>query len=143
HPALASGGIQSGVCARYRGMRLYAAWSAEKTARVLREGVRACAVSNFLVTGRFEIPAGAQDTVVAVDHKTNYLAMVEEAKKAKAIDPKIAAQVADWGGFNDSRGYTVLFSLTEAHLESDLFIYATNNGDIQAPLEAGHDNWVS
>jgi hypothetical protein len=137
-----------GVEAKWRDYTFHTAWSAEKTVRILREALRACALSSFLQDNRLELPEGRfssqTKTWVLTDSKAVYTRAIDAELKAGALDAKAAEDARHIANFFDLQGVGVDCSQTEGELLSALLTYFTPLADgAQSCLKAGHLNWVS
>ena len=119
-----------------------------KLERMLREILRAAALSNALLTGTLEVPKTVEGfKVVFLSKERHYDAALEEALKAESIDPeRYSKQVASpLGAFVDKRGWSVRRWTAEAPFEAGaLFhlMYRWIGFRVQPCLQAGHLNWI-
>jgi len=118
--------------------------------KLMREIMRAYALSAYVRTGRFDLP-GKRWRYIAfmLPSKKDYLAVVERARRAGLICDDETAHADEWGAFRCKNGLHVEQVVTFAYSFSGtlqelsmLWQYHQMKGRAQICLLAGHLNWV-
>lgn len=143
--AVAGGRVQAGqVTVRSRTL------TPGQLERILVAGLRAAAVSRYLLTGALAVPVLAEPLEIEVveDH-ASYLAAVEAALAVGLDDAEHLRARRDWTLFHDPRGFFVAECPLEAHAAAVVLRqvwFAMQEGlSVRDPLPAlakGHMNWV-
>jgi hypothetical protein len=134
-----------GVNASWNNVSFDTEWSEDRSARVLREVVRALAVSGFLRTGTFALrqPDKVQRWVI-VSSKQRYLQAIELALRDGGITADDANTARSVVKFSDKRGFSVRCCQYEGNTLAALFVYFSTYPEGAATcLSAGHLNWVT
>jgi hypothetical protein len=135
--------------ARRGGFEVRTNFSPEKTARILREAMRANAVSYYLRRGELKLPAhkAGQPLMrlwVLLDSRDAYKKLQAACAASGDMRPEDAAIMDSLGGFPHKNGSYVMLAQFEADAESELLVQAAGLGEgTPTPLNAGHLNWVS
>ena len=137
-----------GSVARWEGIAIHAPWTPERTARVLAEVLRACAVSAFLIDGEQGLPAASwfsrpRSVWVLTDSKKEYDQALTKALEHEWIDQQTFEQSKSLVGFLDRRGNGVSYAPTEAENEAAILCWLSpiQDGPMSA-LKAGHLSYV-
>lgn len=129
-------------------------FSVEKTTRILRESLRASALSQFLRRGELKLPpkpsgkAAAPHPWVLIDSRERYLKLAAEMAKSGEMteaDAKLFEKAnGELGTFNTKSSNFVVLSQIEGGVETELLRWVTNLREgVLTPLTAGHLNWVA
>jgi hypothetical protein len=137
----------AGRFARGHGIELHARFGPEKLERILRQALRAMALSNGLFSGHLELHPGLRPRkFVLLDRDELMGPALDEAQEAGGLEP---GNHEDLGGnelrsFYDSRGWRTARWRPEAELEALIVWDVIRNWleDAQPCLSAGHLNWV-
>ncbi len=137
-----------GSVARWGGIAIHTPWSPERSARVLAEVLRACAVSAFLVDGEQGLPAESwfarpRSVWVLTDSKKEYDQALAKALENQWIDQQTFDQSKSLVGFLDRRGNGVSYAPSEAENEAAILCWLSpiQDGPMSA-LKAGHLSFV-
>src|SRR5688572_7212317 len=134
-------------CARAHGIELHGRLAPVTLERILRQALRAIALSNGLLSERLELPQGLPGRkFVLLDSAELLVPALAEARESKGIQPE---DFADLGGmelrsFFDTRGWRTARWRSEAELEA-LIVWDVLRrwlGEAQPSLIVGHLNWV-
>lgn len=136
--------------ARYGQFEIRTNFSQQKTSRILRETLRAWALSNYLRTGNLALPPTREKQMVTnrwvlLDSREQYKAFAAECAKNGDLKAEDAAMIDNLGGFNHKSGVYVMLAQFEAPTQSALLVQMSGwrtEGSF-APIVAGHLNWVS
>lgn len=140
-------------------------FSAEKTARMLREVERARALSGWLTTvemkkedPNYKAPelalpyapseSRARYVWLLIDSRELYMKLAKELAAAGKIEDADAELLqrpnTDLAGFNIKSGPHVALAQFETNVESALLVFLTNMKErVASPLSAGHLNWLT
>jgi hypothetical protein len=142
-------GVQA-TFARYGPVELRSNFSQEKTTRMLREILRALALSNYLMTGSLKVPVPAKSATIKslyalIDSREQYKAYAEECAKNGSMPAEEAELLENSGTFNHKNGTYVSLAQWEAATNSNLFVQLNRvaKRGVMAPVVAGHLNWVT
>src|SRR5689334_13708832 len=137
-----------GSVARWEGIAIHAPWTPERTARVLAEVLRTCAVSAFLIDGEQGLPAASwfarpRSVWVLTDSKKEYDQALAKALENQWIDQQTFEQSKTLVGFLDRRGNGVSYAPSEAENEAAIACWLSpiQDGPMSA-LKAGHLSYV-
>lgn len=138
--------------ARYGPYEVRTNFSQQKTARILREALRALALHNYLFTGKLTLPSGSptqpiQRVWCLIDSRELYRAFAAEAVEKGEIPPDEAAIIENLGGFTHTKSKSyVMLGQWEAEVQAGILLQIVPLGPregVMAPLIAGHINWLS
>jgi len=134
-------------------IELRANFKLEKAERMLRETLRALALSRWLRTGKLDLPrvqAGLQKpwVWVLIDSREKYKAFAAEMIKSGEMiddDVKILERPnTELGGFTLKNGVHVHLAQFETAVQAPLLVaLAGMRENVHTPLTAGHLNWVT
>jgi hypothetical protein len=137
-----------GSVARWNGIAVHTPWSPERSARVLAETLRACAVSAYLVDGEQGLPpeswfARPRSVWVLTDSKKEYDTALAKALENQWIDSETFEQSKSLVGFIDRRGNGLSYAPSEAENEAALLCWLAPLADgPMSALKAGHLSYV-
>jgi hypothetical protein len=136
--------------ARYGAFEARSNFSQEKTSRMLREALRALALSNYLVRGKMELPSARPGQPLRIlwgliDSREIYKAYAAECVKKNEMPPESAAIIDNLGGFVHKNGTYVMLAQWEGEVEAEMLVQTSGllTQGVVAPLTAGHLNWVA
>jgi len=141
HPLL--NGAAASV-ARWGRMSVHAPWPAERTAGMLREVLRACAVSAMLLDDERGIPEAdwfvrPNATVVVVESTDTYQAALKKALELEWIDEAMFKESKELSGFQDRRGNSVNLARSDVQHAATMFCWLSPIEDgANSMLKAGH-----
>lgn len=117
--------------------------SEEKLTRILRQTLRALALSRYLRGEAFALPqSGVQETVLALGSRADYHRAVEDCFEHGGVTYAPMRTIKLVCSFADPRGHRTACASTEASLQEELFFQFFPDAYQQAALDAGHINWV-
>lgn len=131
---------------RAHGLEVHGKLPPEKLERMLRQALRAMALSNGLLQGQLELPAKPRSRkFVLLDSEELLASAIEEALAAagiRAADEQ-TIRALELRSFVDGRGWRTVRWRSEAELEA-LFLWDSLESleGAQACLRVGHVNWV-
>lgn len=122
----------------------------DKMERILRQSLRALALSEFLCGEALEVPAFQRDVrFILCGNRPRYLAALAEAAANGGVGDEDVARYREMGGYIDRRGFYVFDAHVESDAEASLFLDLRTLRNLerlrdggQPALEAGHVNWV-
>lgn len=136
--------------ARFGPYEVRSNFSQEKTSRILREVMRAWALSNYLMNGTLKLPTTRPNQVVTavwalIDSREQYKAYAAACAANGDIPEETAKIIDSLAGFNHKNKTYVMLGQWEAEVESALLVQTVPMAreGVMAPLTAGHLNWVS
>jgi hypothetical protein len=144
-PTLVELGERSGSMARHGTVRIHAAaLSPKKLERILRQVLRACALSQFLQGGELAVPVLRRVEGVWLRQRGDYARSIDVAAQAGVMNAEQVAWARPLTGYKDPRGWYVFVPEIEADCQARFFYYlfAAFTARTQACLEAGHLNWI-
>ncbi len=143
----------SGVMAtfvRYGPYEIRTNFSQEKSMRILREAMRANAMSNYLMDGQLKLPTARKGQPIRqvwalIDSREQYKAFAAECSEKGEVVGNEGVPIDNLAGFNHKSGTYVMLGQWEAEVESELLVATSTyqREGVVAPLLAGHLNWVS
>lgn len=116
--------------------------NATQATSVFRQALRGAALSEYLATGKLEVPDFPANTMRMFASKSEYLRAVEEASRRGLIDAETAAQSKELAGFYMRDGSPVDCSLLDSEAQGAILIWLDHNRLRRAVLNAGHFNWI-
>ncbi len=141
HPLL--NGAAASV-ARWGRMSVHAPWPTERTAQMLREVLRACAVSAMLLDDERGIPEEnwfprPNATVVVLETTEAYQSSLKKALELEWIDDAMFKESRELSGFQDRRGNAVNLAQSDAQHAATMFCWLSPIEDgANSMLKAGH-----
>jgi hypothetical protein len=145
-PILMAAAGREGTLITYEGIRVHSSRSLESARRVFTETLRGLALSEFLLTGKLEIPSLAPTTWVSLSSKEQYLKALAFTRKQKTVTGLYAEDGEQLSAFFTDSGTGVLYDQMEADAQAGLLGYirgwARDFRPLQPCLQAGHLNWV-
>ena len=133
---------------RARGVELHSPLPVTELERILRQVLRAAALSNALLAGRLEIPEHLHARrLLLLDSARAFETALKEARDNGGITDQMyeSHRIQKWWGISDSRGWQTLRWVPEAELEAAALFYISVDWldrDDQPCLRAGHLNWL-
>ncbi len=149
-PVLESVYGKKGIAARCGEVSVHSAThSAEQLTRQLRQGLRATALSNWLVNGDLVVPSLPATQMVFVGSTDAYKKAAAAARDAHDISQEGYARALKMGGFY-AAGYSLDNGMFETTIGSNVFFETVHDVTIDAhpllhcqpALLAGHMNWI-
>lgn len=143
HPLLLAMGA-GGSVARWNRMAVHTPWSPERSANILREALRACAVSAYLIDDERGIPEESwfprpNATVVVAETREAYEAALKKALELEWIDSSTLEESKALSGFQDRRGNAVNLARSDAEHMATMFCWLSPIEDgANSLLKAGH-----
>ncbi|MBL8860383.1 MAG: hypothetical protein JNK02_00080 [Planctomycetes bacterium] len=136
--------------ARYGPFEVRTNFSQEKTARILRETMRAWALSNYLMSGTLKLPSAREGQPITglwalIDSREQYKAFAAECAKNGEVREQVAAMIDNLNGFDHKSGTYVMLGQWEAECQAAILVqtWPWPRDGVMAPLAAGHLNWLS
>lgn len=136
--------------ARYGPYEVRTNFSQEKTSRILREVMRAWALSNYLMKGSLKLPVTRPNQLVTqtwalIDSREQYKAFAAAAAEKGDMPEESAKIIDNLGGFVHKSKTYVMLGQWEGEVESAILVQTVpmSTEGVMAPLTAGHLNWLS
>jgi len=135
-------------CARAQGIELHGALPDETLARILRQALRAAALSRGILFDRLELPGGfPRRVMVLLDSAPLYARALEEARAGGGLSADDHAMTVSLGlrSYNDARGWRVDHATSEADMAAVILwsLLPEWLGRAAQPcLRVGHLNWL-
>ena len=133
---------------RYGRVEVIATIEPKRLERIVRNVLRAAALSNFLRCGEVAVPGPLMDfreTIVLIAEREKYLRSIERALAAKALKPEEEGRARALDGYVDGRGFYVAAHAGEVASCADL-LFELDHGwldpNLQVCLVCGHVNWL-
>ncbi|MHC4945230.1 MAG: CAP domain-containing protein [Planctomycetota bacterium] len=143
HPMILDVYGKPGVKVQSGYLEVHTILNREKAARIVRETMRALALSSFLLRGNLEVPRGLKSQWVLMDSRVTYVQAVNRALMREGLDANEAENARQVTSFLDRRGFGVFFDFLEARVEARLFTFLEPYTRFAQPcLRSGHLNWV-
>lgn len=133
---------RSFVTARFQGLLVHSARSADQTRRILLHSLRALALSNFVAGGRLELPRIPSRILVMLDSQVDYGKAIEVSAHHRWIDAMTAERATKMSGFEDDNHVRIEFTRMEVEAEAALLVLMDHHRLSTPALTAGHLNWV-
>lgn len=123
--------------------------SVEQLTRQLKQGLRASALTDWLIGGEMTPARGSKCVIVLVAKMDGYKRAIAAARKAGEIDEAQFVRAQQLGAFY-AAGYSVVHATGETDIGANVFFEtyarvvfeAKSMNDAQAALRAGQMNWV-
>ncbi|MFH2002633.1 MAG: hypothetical protein ABIK28_23385 [Planctomycetota bacterium] len=142
HPVLKALSEEKAWLVRSNLLEVHTLLSRDKAERIVRESLRALALSSFLVRGKLEIP-NLKTRWVLLGSREVYERAVEEALVHDGLLGKEGDHALQVMSYIDRRGFGVLYSEYESFAEAQLLCCLDQYTFFsQACLRAGHLGWV-
>lgn len=142
HPVLTELYGSPGLSVKAEGIVVHTVLAREKAVRMLRQAVRASALTRWLEEGRLA-PWDVAYQFVLLDSKKQYHRSIESARAKGKMTVERAKQVTQLGAFRDQRGWTTQYHLVEVYTQIFLYTDLVRRRARQPCLEAGLLNWVA
>lgn len=141
-----------GVQVRWEDYSIHSTFAPARLERMVREALRASALSRYLRDGTLEVPHAIGDRfpfLVLLRTKAEYLRAVKLARAAGAIDSRQDPDPENQGEFAHRAGYTVAYTSSEVdayrklvHIFGWTWRWRAYKTNVQPCLSVGHINWV-
>lgn len=131
-------------------------FSLEKSERIFRECVRACALSQWVRNGKSDAklelpksgPVAGRRNFTLIDSREKFQKMAADAVAAGQMDPENAKHLTptayESGSFNLVTGEYVVLAQFEAATQATLLVAMLQMKEkLHSPLSAGHLNWLT
>jgi hypothetical protein len=131
------------TCAQWKQFSLHTYWSPEKAARVVRETLRAMALSTYLRVGEVRLPHNLKLEWVHSETNALYKKTVEETFRRFNLTPKERDEALLGDVYcSPQKEFGLVHAVTEADVAALGFLYGSQLYYQQPCLAAGHYCWV-
>lgn len=145
HPLLLEINGAPGTQLKWKTLTIHTTWSPEKATRVLREALRATALSSWLRGGKLAPHGpGYPQTWVWLGTREHYLKSIDIELANGKLSAAEAERVRKLGSYYDSERLIVEGGVTESEIAATVMLYTSPlESGVQSSLFVGHSNWVT
>jgi len=142
----------TGFMTRWGDYEIHSTHSAHRLRRIVRESLRASALSHYLRNGTLEVPRTVGSNVrrlVLLKSRGEYLEFVANARAAGSIEPEQLIDIEERGNFRDTRDFDVNWASSEVsaytstvHTLGWHWRWLAYGHNTPPCLSVGHLNWL-
>ncbi|MAE77728.1 MAG: hypothetical protein CMJ85_12770, partial [Planctomycetes bacterium] len=142
-PLLRAVSERPGAVARWRDqLEVHSTWSPPQLQRVLTATLRGLAVSEWLVTGKLELPTRLDWKYWILLHsRADYRKAIDHAAKVGVLSDDEAERARHLSGFRGYKQFDIDWNRTEAETEASLITRLAHELSLPC-LTVGHQNWI-
>jgi hypothetical protein len=142
----------TGLMTRWGDFEIHSTHSEYRLQRIVREALRASALSHFLRNGSLQVPetVGTQvRRVILLRNKREYLDLLANSRAAGSIEPGDEDNVEESSNYRDTRGFDVSWNTSEVNTYTRMTLilgwhwrWMFYDHNIAPCLSVGHLNWL-